>query len=45
MTPNFLMEDLTGCPAFGAWFRDQTQKTKDIDTHIKQNHIVVLTSF
>jgi hypothetical protein len=44
MTPNFLMEDLTSCPAFGAWFKDQTQKTKDIDTHLKQNHLVVISS-
>ncbi len=45
MEPDYLMEDLTGCPTIGALFQDQTQKTKDIDTHLKQNQIVVVSSY
>jgi hypothetical protein len=30
MTPDLFMEDLTGSPTFGAWFKDKKDKLKDV---------------
>jgi len=30
MTPDLFMEDLTGSPTFGAWFKDKKNQLKDV---------------
>jgi len=30
MTPDLFMEDLTGSPTYGDWFKSKTDKMKDI---------------
>ena len=44
MTPDHIMEDLSGAPGFGAWFKDTEEGAKLMAKHIKLAHIVVLTS-
>lgn len=44
MTPDLFIEDLTGSPTFGAWFKDKKDKLKDIIESSAKNHLVVLTT-
>jgi hypothetical protein len=44
MTPDHMMEDITGAPSYGLWFKDQTAKTKDIIENCQKNSLIVLTS-
>lgn len=44
MTPDLFMEDLTGSPTYGAWFKDKKDKMKDIITYSAKNYLIVLTT-
>lgn len=44
MSPDIFIEDLTGSPTYGAWFKDKTEKTKDIITYSSGNYPIVLTT-
>ena len=49
MTPDHMMEDLSGAPAYGWWLTKEnaktpTQKIKQIVKHSEMGHIVVVTS-
>jgi hypothetical protein len=44
MTPDLFMEDLTGSPTYGAWFKDKKDKMKDIIAYSPKNYLIVLTT-
>ena len=44
MTPDHMMEDLSGAPSFGEWFKDTPNFVKSFLNHRKLKHIIVLTT-
>ena len=44
MTPDHIMEDLSGAPGFGAWYKDTEEGPKLMAKHLKLGHIIVVTS-
>jgi len=44
MTPDFFMEDLTGSPSYGEWFKSKSDKTKDLQEAYLRKYMIVLTS-
>ena len=44
MTPDYFMEELLGAPTLGTWFKDKTEKTKDIIGFSKMNYPIVLST-
>ena len=44
MTPDYFMEELLGAPTLGTWFKDKTEKTKEIIGFSKMNYPIVLST-
>jgi hypothetical protein len=44
MTPDHFMEELSGTPTYGTWFKDHTEKTRDLLRYSALNYPIVLST-
>jgi calpain-15 len=44
MTPDLFMEDLTGSPTYGSWFKDKKDKMRDVVSYSSKGYLIVLTT-
>ena len=44
MTPDLFMQDLTGSPTYGGWFKDQKEKVREVMNYSNKGYLIVLTS-